>query len=480
MDGKRLGEPGRTEARDGSGDMCLLDEGVKLLPLGEGAHWCARRVCAPVQNSEGKTYFIFADPPSPAWLAEAKRLFGWQMPVKIASEESILSLLYAEGFPGLTEERQGPQREEVFSIVGDRRPKEAIDYPIRALLAWAFDQGFSDLHFVPEGGLCRVRGRKEGYLKKGFTLSQTTYEGILNKLKLLAQMDLAEKRLPQEGHIALETEQGPGDLRVSTIATRLGEHMVVRLLPAWQHMALEDLGFHTEGAQALRALLGRRQGLVLVTGPTNSGKTTTAYSLLQDMRHEGVAIYTVEDPVEIHMPAINQIQINRKIQLDFPKALRGILRQDPDVIFIGEIRDEETAHMALRAALTGHLVVASLHVPYAHLAVDRLRDLGASPHLLASSLIGVVNQRLVLRKGEGLDELAFSGRMGVQEIWCLDEEDRQGIQEGHWGRALRRRSVRKGFVSLWEEGRRREAAGLIDLADPRNAWFLKEEAHADL
>lgn len=468
----------------------LYDRELRVFPLGKHTIWCTENICLPLEKVDQKI-LVFSSPPDEELIKDARSRFGEERRIFLAPENEILELLYDRAFPMHRGKLESREENGLFDLSSEANLKESIDQPIQALIRSAFMHGISDLHFIPEEAGCRVRPRKDGILEDGFLMRNELYTPILNKLKLLGHLDLAEKRRPQEGHISLLLDEGRGDLRLATMDTSHGEKMVLRLLPAWSRRELEKLGFSSEKEKQLRGLIARRQGLLLITGPTNSGKTTTAYSLLEALREEGLAIYTVEDPIEIRMTGLNQIQINRKNNFDFSLALRGILRQDPDIIFIGEIRDEESAHIAVRAALTGHLVIASLHVSNAHLSIERLRDLGLSNSLIASSLIGVVNQRLLAqncpvcqRMTDSLCRncrgLGIRGRIGIQEVWVVDQEDREWIQTGSYGFEVRNQCIKKGFKSLWQDAVEKENQGLIDRSLERNRWFVEEFGHGDL
>ena len=266
---------------------------------------------------------------------------------------------------------------------------------VNVALLTAVRDGASDIHIEPDRKRTRIRYRIDGVLRDLMQPPPGMHAAIVSRVKVIGKMDIAEKRLPQEGRVRLRAEGRDIDLRVSSIPTLLGEKLVVRVLDKRNlRVRLEDLGFHSEAIAGFKRMLKQPHGLVLVTGPTGSGKTTTLYSALDLLRDPAHNIVTVEDPVEYQLDLINQIQVSDAIGLGFARALRSILRQDPDIIMIGEIRDEETARVAVQAALTGHLVLATLHTNDAPGAVARLLDMGVEPYLLSSALNGVVAQRL--------------------------------------------------------------------------------------
>lgn len=269
-------------------------------------------------------------------------------------------------------------------------------------LAWSLVEqavaaGASDLHLEPMHDAVRVRIRVDGLLRELVRLPLAAHSTLVTQLKVAANMDIAEKRVPQDGRIALELDGRSVDLRLSTLPTTLGEKIAIRLLAQQELLQLEELGFTQENLVCYRRLFTQPNGLILLTGPTGSGKTSTLYATLAELDAATRNIITLEDPVEYSLPGINQVAVNRRSGMTFAKGLRAIVRQDPDVIMLGEIRDEETAGIAVQAALTGHLVLSTLHTNSAAGAVYRLLDMGIAPYLLAVALRGVVAQRLVRR-----------------------------------------------------------------------------------
>ncbi|WP_122859953.1 ATPase, T2SS/T4P/T4SS family, partial [Pseudomonas viridiflava] len=297
---------------------------------------------------------------------------------------------------------------------------------------------------------------------------------LVSRIKIMAQLDIAEKRLPQDGRIALRVAGRPIDIRVSTVPTGHGERVVMRLLDKQAgRLQLETLGMDPDLLARLDHLIRQPHGIVLVTGPTGSGKTTSLYAALARLDASTSNILTVEDPVEYDLPGISQIQVNTRIDMTFALALRAILRQDPDIIMIGEIRDLETAQIAVQASLTGHLVLATLHTNDSVSAVNRLIDMGVEPFLLASSLLGVLAQRLVRRlcphcKQEDpavpgtwrpvgcavCNQIGYSGRTGIHELFCVDDAVRSLIHSGADEQALRVAARHAGMLSMREDGSR--------------------------
>ncbi|HEY8665910.1 MAG TPA: GspE/PulE family protein, partial [Tepidisphaeraceae bacterium] len=344
----------------------------------------------------------------------------------------------------------------------------------------------SDIHIEPDKKGTRVRYRIDGVLRNLMKPPTGMHSAIISRVKVIGKMDIAEKRLPQEGRVRIVAEGREIDLRVSSMPTLLGEKLVLRILDkANLRVRMEDLGLRPECLRVFKHMLSQPHGLVLVTGPTGSGKTTTLYSALDLLRSPERNIVTVEDPVEYQLELINQIHVQESIGLTFARALRSILRQDPDVIMVGEIRDEETARVAVQAALTGHLVLATLHTNDAPSAVARLLDMGIESYLLSSALNGVVAQRLArticpscttkyypadhvlkdagllgkqtraFRKGAGCQQChdsGFQGRMGIYEVMEMSPELRRMVHRGSASHELREKMQEHGVMTLREEG----------------------------
>jgi type IV pilus assembly protein PilB len=357
---------------------------------------------------------------------------------------------------------------------------------INMVLLAAVKDGASDVHIEPMRNGTRVRYRIDGVLRDLMRPPAGMHAAIISRVKVIGKMDIAEKRLPQEGRVRIVAEGREIDLRVSSMPTLLGEKMVVRILDkANLHVRLEDLGFRPESLETFVRMLRQPHGLVLVTGPTGSGKTTTLYSALDLLSTPERNILTVEDPVEYQLDMINQVPVQASIGMTFARVLRSMLRQDPDIIMVGEIRDEETARVAVQAALTGHLVLATLHTNDAPGAVARLLDMGIESYLLASALNGVLAQRLartvcsrcatkycpsenvlrdaglldkarqVFRKGAGCEQChntGFRGRAGIFEIMEMTTDLRQLVHGAAPSHKLREKMREKGCLSLREEG----------------------------
>lgn len=366
---------------------------------------------------------------------------------------------------------------------------------INALLTESLREGASDIHFELFETRATVRFRIDGILHDVIAPQRGLHAAIVSRIKIMAGLDIAEKRLPQDGRITLRLAGRPVDVRVSTLPTAHGERVVLRLLDkSTNQLDLDSLGMPSGTLHDLHGLLAQPHGILLVTGPTGSGKTTTLYAALAQMDAKVLNIMTVEDPIEYELDGIGQTQINSRIDMSFARALRAILRQDPDVILIGEIRDLETAQIAVQASLTGHLVLATLHTNDAPSAMTRLVDMGVEPFLLASSSIGVLAQRLVRRlcpackeaylpdaaeqellgigpdhtlyRACGCDACAqtgYKGRTGVYELMVFDENTRTLIHDGANEQLLRAHASERGMHSLREDGFARVRNGVSSL-----------------
>ena len=349
----------------------------------------------------------------------------------------------------------------------------AADAPIvrmlNALLTQAVREGASDIHIEPHERSCTVRFRIDGQLREVVQPPRALHAALISRLKIMAELDIAEKRLPQDGRLALRLGQRAIDVRVSTLPNAHGERAVLRLLDKSEdRLNLAHLGLSAEHHALLLRWVHQPHGIVLVTGPTGSGKTTTLYAALRELADGQLNILTVEDPIEYELPHVGQTQVNPAIDLNFATALRAILRQDPDVILIGEIRDQETARIAVQASLTGHLVLATLHTNDAVSAVTRLTDMGIEPYLLSSSLIGVMAQRLVRKwcvhcHGAGCThcgQLGYQGRTGLYEMLDVDEGLRSLIHAQASEAQLMAHAKARGFLPLVHDGERLQALGI--------------------
>ena len=354
---------------------------------------------------------------------------------------------------------------------------------LNALLTQAAKDGASDIHIEPYERSSSVRFRVDGTLREVVQPNKALHAALISRLKIMAELDISEKRLPQDGRISLRIGGRAVDVRVSTLPSAHGERAVLRLLDKGEaKFSLESLGMDGDVLHEFNRLVNQPHGIVPVTGPTGSGKTTTLYASLTRLDTRTSNVLTVEDPVEYELPGIGQTQVNPKIDLTFAKALRAILRQDPDVVMIGEIRDFETAQIAIQASLTGHLVLATVHTNDAPSTINRLIDMGVEPFLLSSSLLGVLAQRLVRKLCEyckreddqhrwhpvGCEHCVnsgYKGRTGVYELLVVDEAI-QGLIHGRAAENdITKAAVANGMRSMREDGERLVAEGVTSLEE---------------
>ncbi len=340
---------------------------------------------------------------------------------------------------------------------------------LNALLTQAARDGASDIHIEPYERHSSVRFRVDGTLREVVQPNRALHAALISRLKIMADLDIAERRLPQDGRISLRIGTRAVDVRVSTLPSAHGERAVLRLLDKSEgRLSLEALGMQGDVLARFEKLVTQPHGIVLVTGPTGSGKTTTLYAALSRLDADHSNIMTVEDPIEYELAGVGQTQVNAQIELTFAKALRAILRQDPDIIMIGEIRDFETAQIAIQASLTGHLVLETLHTNDASSAVTRLTDMGVEPFLLSSSLLGVLAQRLVRKlcvhcHGPGCAECGqtgYAGRSGVFELLVTDDAIRAQIHNRASEADIRAAALAAGMMLMREDGERLVQTGL--------------------
>jgi len=446
----------------------------------------------------------------PQVLAELRRHFG--APLRLApcpadAFERLLRTLYEQGDDARTMVSDLDDTADLKALADDLPEPEDLlesddDAPIirliNALLTEAVKEGASDIHIEPYENRLVVRFRIDGVLREVLAPQKAIAAAVVSRIKVMARLDIAEKRLPQDGRIGLRIAGRPVDVRVSTIPAGRGERVVLRLLDKQAgKLDLAQLGMDEATRARLEDLIGRPHGIVLVTGPTGSGKTTTLYGALLKLNDSSRNIMTVEDPIEYYIDGVGQTQVNARVDMTFARGLRAILRQDPDVVMVGEIRDLETAEIAVQASLTGHLVLSTLHTNSAVGAIARLRDMGVEPFLLASSLVGVLAQRLVraldpadreaypatpaelaafgkpadtvatlYRPRAGLDNrhAGYKGRTGIYELIPVDDTLRRLIHEGA-SEADIERHARSRAPSILEDGWRKCVAGLTSVEE---------------
>ncbi|MGC9373140.1 MAG: GspE/PulE family protein [Thermovirgaceae bacterium] len=479
-----------------------MGEALRLIPEN-----VARRLellpLALVDNN--RLMIAMADPLNVLAIDEVKILTGMELEIGITTPSEIEREL--EKFYQV----QGSLEDAIVEVVEtsdgtmdldrEERTAGADDAPVVKLVNTILEQGAkegaSDVHIEPFEKVTRVRFRVDGALYDALDFPKKLHPAVSSRIKIMANIDISEKRKPQDGRILIKAANRKIDLRVSTLPTIYGEKVVLRLLDQANAMVgLEKLGLFPEERELLDDMIHRPYGIVLVTGPTGSGKSTTLYSVLEQISKPEVNIITVEDPVEYTMTGINQIQLNERAGLTFGEALRSILRQDPDKIMVGEIRDLETGVLAVRAALTGHLVLSTLHTNDAPSASIRLIEMGIAPFLVASSMIGVVAQRLVRKLCDNCKEeyeipesvlidtglppgttackpvgcdvcrtTGYKGRSAIFEIMRVDDMIQSLILEGASANRIRKEAVSRGMKTLRQSGMRKVIDGLTSLEE---------------
>lgn len=433
---------------------------------------------------------------SPLSLAETRRFAGVRLKLSRVSAEDFDTLLQTTYEHDRTNAAQMvddlDEDIDLSQVAQELEPADLLesddDAPIirfiNAVLTEAIKENASDVHIETYENRLGVRFRIDGVLREILETRRALAPLVVSRIKVMSRLDIAEKRLPQDGRISLKIAGRAVDVRVSTIPSGHGERVVLRLLDKQAgRLDLESLGMDEPGTRTMDELIHKPHGIILVTGPTGSGKTTTLYAALERINDNSRNIMTVEDPIEYLIDGIGQTQVNTKVEMTFARGLRAILRQDPDVVMVGEIRDLETAEIAVQASLTGHLVLSTLHTNTASGAVTRLRDMGVAPYLLSSSLIGVLAQRLVrvlddeskiaytaseseceilgvdpvspptlFRAGTGGNR-GFVGRTGIYELISVDDHMRKLIHDGTSEQDLERHA-RKSSLSIRADGRR--------------------------
>ncbi len=472
-----------------------------------GYHFAKRHGLLLGEDAQGRLTALYRSPLRPAAVAELRRFVGAPFLLRSVDEatfEQNLERLYHEG----DEDIEAIGADVDIDAVDERLPEDEDllasddDAPIirliNLILARAIRQGASDIHFEPYENRLAVRFRIDGVLQEVHQRPRELAPLIVSRLKVMAKLDIAEKRLPQDGRITRSIGGHVIDMRVSTLPSGSGERVVLRLLDRQAgRLDLAQLGMQPETLALVNECIRKPHGIFLVTGPTGSGKTTTLYAALTQLNSRERNILTVEDPIEYYLDGIGQTQVNTKVDMSFARGLRAILRQDPDVVMVGEIRDLETAEIAVQASLTGHLVFSTLHTNTAVGAVTRLRDMGVEPFLLSSTLIGVLAQRLVrklcphckrpheasraecerlgvdpahppvIHSAVGCEEcnqMGYHGRTGIYELVVVDETLQRMIHDGA-GELDLERQARTVSPSIRADGVAKVLAGVTTIEE---------------
>ncbi len=473
-----------------------------LLVLPE--HLARRFRVIPLRVSPHRMTLGMVDPLDILTIDDVRRLTGREIDPAVITQDDFQRTL--NHYPALDESvetmireiKTGDAEEEGLDALRRLVDDAPVVRLVNVIILQAVRRRASDIHVEPQEHRVRIRYRIDGTLYNVMTPPKHIQAGVVSRVKIMAQMDIAERRLPQDGRIQLTVDDRAIDLRVSTIPTIFGEKLVMRILDRGAALVgLEKIGLLAENRQRFEALMGAPYGIVLLTGPTGSGKTTTLYGMLNRLNTTESNIITVEDPVEYHLAGVNQVQVNPKAGLTFANGLRSFLRQDPDIIMVGEIRDEETARIAIHAALTGHLVLSTLHTNDAPGAVTRLVDMGIEPFLVASSLVAVIAQRLVrvlcerckqaytplpevrqrlgARTGRRVREetvfyrpvgcevcngIGYRGRTGIFEIMLMDDTLQALVTRRAAANEIKDHACRSGMATLAADGLAKVMLGL--------------------
>mgnify|MGYP001186104302 FL=1 len=451
----------------------------------------------PVRISKDQLYLAMADPLNFMAIEEAQHTSKKRIVPMIASEPAVkraINILYgnegaAEAMAQMQAETAAAQEvRQGQGQMAERERQENVTPMIRlvnSIIERAISENASDIHFEPTEEEMVVRMRIDGQLHRIMTIPSELKDSVISRLKIMSRLDIVEKRIPQDGRAVMHLRGKDIDMRISTLPTLYGEKVVIRILKRNEEtLNRRGIGIPAVEDAKIDTLLGLTSGVIMIVGPTGSGKSSTMYTLIRELLSDRTNLITLEDPVEYHIKGATQVQINEKVGLTFASGLRSVLRQDPDIICVGEIRDGETAEIAMRAAMTGHLVITTVHTEDAISAIDRLRDMGVPPYLIAAGLRGVISQRLLRRiypnckqetvpsekslelagvpdvpgkiywHGAGCDQCfrsGYRGRIGVFEVMMVQEELRRCILDG---------ADRKRFMEA-----AREASGYVTMAE---------------
>jgi type IV pilus assembly protein PilB len=462
----------------------------------------ARRYQAiPIKKEGSKLLVAMADPLDYFAIEELRMSTGFRIEPAISSKEELQRAI-ARHY-GLQDSMSQmlielPTQDEIreTEITNEDSPVVRL---VNQMIQQAMQLRVSDIHVDPGESNVAIRYRLDGVLRTERTIPKQMQGFITARLKIMAKLNIAERRLPQDGRMKLQFDMRTLDIRVSSLPTIHGEKIVLRLLDLSTGVkSIDLLGFNGHNYTLFKEMIERPYGMILITGPTGSGKTTTLYSALSHLNKETANIITVEDPVEYQLEGINQVHVNPTIGLSFAAGLRSILRQDPNIVMVGEIRDAETAEIAIRASLTGHLVLSTLHTNDAVSSITRLRDMGIEPYLIASSLIGVVAQRLVRRicldcktsytpteqekillvnrgikaeklyRGNGCgscNKTGYRGRVAIHEILGINDEIRRLVSDFTTMEELRKAALDQGMIQLMDDGLAKVSQGITTLQE---------------
>ncbi len=507
------------EVYDDLSSFKISKERLKQIPYG----FAKKYVLFPVKEEMGVITVAISDPLDIQPLEELRLMLDSTIVAVYSPKETILAALNdlynrehgaaSELIAHLdrNEDGKGDGEVEIYDLLDDTAQQAPIIKLLNLILTEAIQQGASDIHFEPFEERLRVRYRIDGVLQNRHSPAQEFQGQLITRIKVMAKLDIAEHRLPQDGRIKLKMGRREIDFRVSTVPVSGGERIVLRILDKSNViLGLDKIGMLPSVFEGFKNLIAMPEGIILVTGPTGSGKTTTLYSAICEMYNDEINIMTIEDPVEYNLSGIAQIGVQPKINLTFAAGLRHILRQDPDIIMLGEIRDSETAEIAIQASLTGHLVLSTLHTNDAPSAITRLVDMGVEPYLLSSSVVGVLAQRLLRRicpeckkayspsdrelqnlgldrsklidgvvfRGEGCQACfgtGYKGRHGIYELMVVNHEIKKQIVKSPDSIELRRIALKTGMISLLSHGGDLVCKGITTVAEVLRVSRAAEE-----
>ncbi|WP_424766786.1 GspE/PulE family protein [Paenibacillus sp. sgz302251] len=462
----------------------------------------ARRYQAiPLQKEGGKLMVAMADPLDYFAIEELRMSTGFRIEPAISSRDELQRAItrhygLQDSMNQMLVDLSNTDEISETEIMDEDSPVVRL---VNQMIQQAVQLRASDIHVDPGEMNVSIRYRIDGLLRTERTVPKQMQGFITARLKIMAKLNIAERRLPQDGRIKMKVDFKAVDIRVSSLPTIHGEKIVLRVLDLSTGVkAIDQLGFSRHNLQLFKDMIDKPYGILLITGPTGSGKTTTLYSGLQHLNQEDSNIITIEDPVEYQLEGINQVHVNPNIGLSFAAGLRSILRQDPNVVMVGEIRDTETAEIAIRASLTGHLVLSTLHTNDSVSTITRFRDMGIEPYLIASSLLGVVAQRLVRRicpdcreqydvldqeriflknrfvetnrlfRGQGCgscNNTGYRGRVAIHEVLYIDDEMRELISNGATVQQLRAAASKQGMIHLMDDGLEKVTRGMTTLQE---------------
>jgi general secretion pathway protein E len=506
----RLGLPFQTEIGDAQVDTSFLSH----LPLA----FARTNLLLPLHEEEGKLLVATGNPANLLAMDELQGVFGMPVEAIAVPPDTVLEAInrfYSRLSGSAQEVVEELEGEDLSTIATEfNEPRDLLDLTdeapvirlLNSILFQAVKERASDIHIEPYERDIEVRFRIDGILYKKLTPPKIVQEALISRVKIVSGLNIAEKRLPQDGRIRVVVAGRDIDIRVSIVPTFFGERVVLRLLDKQKGvLSLEDIGLSPAGVTLMERLLARSNGIVLVTGPTGSGKSTTLYAALNRLNSAEKNIITIEDPIEYQLKGVGQIQVNPKIDLTFANGLRSILRQDPDIIMVGEIRDVETAEIAIQASLTGHLVLSTLHTNDSATAITRLADMGIEPFMVASSLSAVLAQRLVrlicphcreeyapervfpgielpakLYRGAGCEKCFGLGTMGrtiIHELLPVDADICSMIIRREPAGVIKEYAISKGMQTLRDDGLRKAAAGITTIEE---VVRVTQEDYADL